>query len=500
MSASAPVPGERRLDWRVLVVHTITFRQARAILSSAGPLAVLAAVQGRLGSFGLVGIAAVATLASVVFSALRWWRFSYEIDAQRLLVRQGLLSRSERAVPLDRVRGVDVEAPALHRLFRIAVLRVDAAAGTGGADEAILDAVSANDAAQLRELLLRQRDAGASSTPAVAAEGPTPDRVFARLDPRWLLYAPLVGSYLAVPLAIGGTLLRDVQSLPIPAGLRDLLDIPNQAGAARIALSVLGALAAVALGALVAGAVANWGFVLAARGGNLVAERGLLTRRTVSLEIDRIRGYVLSQGLGIRLVRAARLTALVTGLGDQNRRGQLLPLGPLHVAEEVAATAVRRFEAPLLAHPAAALRRRLFRSVGPPALAAVVLLLLDLPLAAGIAVVLAVLGVALGIDRYSALGHGADPAALAVRSGSLLRRRVVLEQRALVGWQVRQSWFQRRAGLLTLIACVGAGEGGYDVLDCGTTQGLDLMAAVSPGWAAPLFAATSVGRGRYSSA
>lgn len=483
-----PLLAERRLDWRVLLVHTVTFRQARAILSSAGPLALIVALQGRLGSVGLIGIAVVATLASLAFSALRWWRFSYQIDAQRLLVRQGLVSRSERAVPLDRIRGVDVEAAPLHRLFRIAVLRVDAAAGTGGNDEAVLDAVSAAEAERLRGLLLVQRVTG--RLPMAEAVDPEPEvtteRVFARLDPRWLLYAPLVGSYLAVPLAIGGTLLRDVEGLPIPAGLRDLVEIPDRAGAGRVALSVLGALAVVAVGALVAGAVANWGFLLASRGSNLVAERGLLTRRTVSLEIDRIRGYVLSQGLGIRLVRAARLTALVTGLGDQNRRGQLLPLGPLRVAEQVAAAAVRRFDTPLLAHPPAALRRRLLRAVGPPALVAVALLLLDLPVAATVAGLVAVAGVPLGFDRFRALGHAADPAALAVRSGSLLRRRVVLEQRALVGWRVRQSWFQRRAGLLTLTACVGAGEGGYDVLDCGTAQGLELIAAVSPSWAAPL--------------
>lgn len=493
MTTAPPTSGltEQRLDWRVLVVHTVTFRQARAILSSAGPIAVVVAVQGNLGSVGLIGIAVAATLASLAFSVLRWWRFSYQIDAQRLLVRQGLLTRSERAVPLDRVRGVDVEASALHRLFRIAVLRVDAAAGTGGNDEAVLDAVSATDARRLRELLLVQRAVGGGPAVAQAPEvAVAPDvaaeRVFARLDPRWLLYAPLVGSYLAVPLAIGGTLLRDVGSLPIPTGLRDLVEIPEGAGAGRIALSLIGALAVVAVGALLAGAVANWGFVLAARGSNLVAERGLLTRRTVSLEIDRIRGYVLSQGLGLRLVRAARLTALVTGLGDQNRRGQLLPLGPLRVAEDVAASAVRRFDTPLRPHPSAALRRRLLRAVGPPALIAVVLLLVDLPVAATVAAVVAVAGIALGIDRYHALGHAADAAALAVRSGSVLRRRVVLEQRALVGWRVRQSWFQRRAGLVTVIACVGAGEGGYDVLDCGTGQGLDLVTAVSPGWAGSL--------------
>lgn len=477
---------ERRLDWRVLVVHAVTFRQARGVLSGAGPLAAIAALQGRLGSFGLVGIAVLATVASLVFAALRWWRFSFAVDARRLLVRQGLVSRTDRSVPLDRIRGVDIEASPLHRLFRIAVLRVDAAAGTGGADEAVLDALSAADAGRLRALLLDRRRGVAPVPDQSATETVTTTRVLARLDPRWLLYAPLVGSYLAVPVALGGTLLRDVQSLPIPQDLQDLLDVPEQSGTGRIAVSAVAVVALVLLGALIAGAVSNWGFVLSTREGNLVAERGLLTKRTVSLEQDRVRGYALVAGLGIRLVGAARLSALVTGLGDQHRRGQLLPLGPLPVAEQVAAQAVRRFDVPLRAHPAAARRRRLVRAVGPPLVAAVGLLVLDLPVLAVVAGGLAVLGVPLGLDRYAGLGHAADHEALGVRSGSLVRERVVLERRAVVGWRVRQSWFQRRAGLATLTVCVGAGSGGYDVLDCGVGQGLDLVAQISAGWADPL--------------
>lgn len=502
---------ERRLEWRVLVVHSLTFRQARTVLSGAGPLAVIAAVQGRLGSFGLVGIVVAAVVASIVFATLRWWRFSYQLDGQRLLVRQGLLSRSERAVPLDRVRGVDVEAPPLHRLLGLAVVRVDAAAGGGGNEEAELDAVSAADAVRLQALLLTRRHAGSplpgsvesrpvgtaltgAAVPVEASPAARPQRVIARLDPRWLLYAPLMGGYLAVPLAIGGTLLRDVQDLPLPAAVADLLEVPDQAGAGRIALSVVVGALLVLFGAFVAGAVANWGFLLAERDGNLVAERGLLTRRTVSLERDRVRGFVLSAGLGLRLVRAARLRALVTGLGDQNRRGQLLPLGPLAVAERVAADAVRRFEQPLIAHPAAARRRRLVRALGLPAVLAVTLLAIGLAtsfppalrVAGAAATLLAVLAVPLGLDRYRALGHAADDRALALRWGSLVRHRVVLEQRAVVGWQARQSVFQRRAGVLTLTVCVGAGAGGYDVLDCGVDQGLSLVRQVSPDWARPL--------------
>src|SRR5207237_6179855 len=116
-----------------------------------------------------------------------------------------------------------------------------------------------------------------------------------------------------------------------------------ESGPIVIALLVLAAAALSVVGAVVTAAVANWGFTLTRRGGTLVAERGLLSCRQVTLEHDRIRGYALSEPLALRTVRAARLTALVTGLGGGDdeggtgRRGQLLPLGPVAVARRVAA-------------------------------------------------------------------------------------------------------------------------------------------------------------------
>ena len=45
------------------------------------------------------------------------------------MVTRGLLARSVRTVPNDRIRGVEVEAPALHRVFGLVRVRIDAAAG-----------------------------------------------------------------------------------------------------------------------------------------------------------------------------------------------------------------------------------------------------------------------------------------------------------------------------------------------------------------------------------
>ena len=55
------------------------------------------------------------------------------------------------------------------------------------------------------------------------------------------------------------------------------------------------------MGSVIGAAMVNWGFRLVRRGGSLIAVRGLITRRHTELEIDRIRGATLTEGLGMRL-------------------------------------------------------------------------------------------------------------------------------------------------------------------------------------------------------
>jgi putative membrane protein len=59
----------------------------------------------------------------------------------------------------------------------------------------------------------------------------------------------------------------------------------------------------------------------------------------------------------------------------------------------------------------------------------------------------------------------------------------VLERRAVVAWRVEQSFFQRRAGLATVVACVGAGNGGYAAVDMAADEVAGFTAAASGKWA-----------------
>jgi putative membrane protein len=477
---SAP-PAGRRTSPLVIAVHTVTFKQARQFVPAVIPIAAATGFGG--GTRTIVTLVVGVTLLSLLTAALTWWRFSYSDGPSSVVVTRGLVSRSVRTVPNDRVRGVEVEAPPLHRLFGLVRVRIDAAAGSAGKDEELLvDGVPRAEGDRLRTSVLSHR----SSAPVPEGEQPE-EEVISRFDNRWLLYAPLVGSYLAVPLAAVGALFRFADELP--RSLRPRFDGPDLSDGRLAVLAVVVGLVLLALGAVIGAALVNWRFRLVRRGGSLIAVRGLLTRRHTELEIDRIRGCTVTEGLGMRWVRAARVSALVTGLGDAARRGQLLPLGPRSEAWSLADRLVAD-PGPLHRHPAAARRRRIVRAVVFGLLvtaAGLVLVALGgpwWPVAVG--VVLTALGVPLGLGRYASLGHVAGPRSFSVRSGWLAREQAVLERRAVVGWRVRQSFFQRRQGLATVTACVGAGGGGYTALDMAADDVAGFTVAASEDWAGTL--------------
>ncbi|MGY1716991.1 PH domain-containing protein [Geodermatophilus sp. SYSU D01106] len=482
----APPPPARRTSPLVVLLHTVTFKQARQVVPAAIP--VVAAV-GVDGPGVVVALVVAVTALSLLFAGLTWWRTTYADTPAAVVVTRGLLARSVRTVPNDRIRGVEVEAPALHRLFGLVRVRIDAAAGVGtdGDEEVVVDGVPRAEGDRLRVSVLTHRRSARPVPPGADPEAPfeePPEEELARFDPRWLLYAPLVASYLAVPLAAVGALSRLLQELP--RDLRPDLDGPELTGGV-VAVAVVAGLALLAVGAVLGAAVVNWGFRLVRRGGSLVAVRGLLTRRHTELEVDRVRGGTLAEGLGMRLVRAARVNALVTGLGAANRRGQLFPLGPRPEAVRLLGVLVDD-PGPLRPHPPAARRRAVFRAVlsGLVVTAGGAWLSAGTGfwglLAAGIA--LTVLGVPLGLGRYAALGHAAGPRSFSVRSGLLVREQAVLQRRAVVGWTVRQTFFQRRAGLATVTACVGAGAGGYAAVDMAAAEVAAFTVAASGPWAA----------------
>ncbi len=97
------------------------------------------------------------------------------------------------------------------------------------------------------------------------------------------------------------------------------------------------------------------------------------------------------------------------------------------------------------------------------------------------AVALPAAGTALAVDRARSLGHALTERHFVARSGSLYRQRQALKTTAIIGWNFRSTWFQRRAGLTTLSATTAGGSQSVTALDVPEPDAVAVSATAVPG-------------------
>lgn len=491
--SEAGVPAEdggwRRLDPRMLVVQPVL--ELRRFL----PVLVGAALAGGAARGGGLGWELLAVAVPVALGVARYLTTRYRVRDGKVELRRGLLQKTLRTAQLDRVRTVDLTASLVHRVLGLQTVRI----GTGAADQDLeLDGLRTPHAQELRTSLL-DRSGVADDPAAPAGDSAEPehddarpraaDRVVLRLDPSWARYAPLTSAGVLAAAALLGVA---TQAVPDSAWRVDRLPDLAPEGWGWVVLALVGVVVA-ALGsavlAVVGYLVTHWDLTLTRTPTQWRVVRGLLTTRETTVEDARLAGVVVREPLGLRLGGAADLAAIVTGLGGQEKGTLTLvppaPVATVHgVAGEVLGTGLPAY-AGLVPHGAAARRRRWVRALAPTALlplaVAVAVVVADLPawvlLPAALALVPAA---ALAHDRARALGHALADGHVVARSGSLVRRREHLATHHVIGWTVRDTWFQRRQGLVTLEATTAGGRQRVAVLDVPEDAALALAGAATP--------------------
>ncbi|MGL5824823.1 MAG: PH domain-containing protein, partial [Nocardioides sp.] len=227
----------------------------------------------------------------------------------------------------------------------------------------------------------------------------------------------------------------------------------------------------------------------------------------------RIRPLELTEPALLRLVGGAELSALATGVGAGGAT-KVLPPAPRNVATRVGEAILDLREPgglePGGAEPLSAaltrhgpIARR--RCHGRAQAWTVLWLLIAVPatyLASaltwagfGAATVLWVVGGALvGESAYRNLGHALIGDHLVSGDGSLKRRRIALEAEGVIGWIIKQTLFQRRVGLATLVATTAAGAESVQIRDIPRRQAVALAHQTTPGLLGPFLAPRPVGQ------
>ncbi|MFE7541334.1 PH domain-containing protein [Streptomyces platensis] len=486
----------RRLDPRTLLVH------CGWMAAPFGSLALTAlATGGRISVEAWITLAALTASFAVLttLGLIRWARTDFRITMPRpgsgpggasptFDVRSGLLTRRLRSVPLHRIRTVDLTATPVHRVLGVTVLRAGTAGSGDGSSELSLEALAVPEAERLRTELLAYADAEAVAN----------DPVVARINWRWLRYAPLTFWVIGGVFVVAGGAYRALDGIGIEAWKLGFVQRAfTEFGASALWLTIPAALVVIlalgSVGAVVLYVENWWSYCLEwTDSRTLRVRRGLLTTRAVTIERARLRGVVLREPLLLRAGGGALVRAVAGGLGnrEENRkRSGLLPPAPRAEALRVAGGTLRSpfpgsaAPAALTPHPRVALRRRRVRGLlfvvlpGTAVLAGLGAAFTPVLLHCAWIYALVTTGLSLWLarDAYRNLGHGLDGPYLVARSGTFSRDTVALQRDAIAAWTFSTSPFTRRAGLVTLTAAVAAGEDGYRIPD--------LPAADAPGFA-----------------
>ena len=95
-----------------------------------------------------VAMTAVAFLAPMMHSLVRYLTFQYVLTTEELITTEGILHRRERRIPVNRIQDLSFEQSLVRRFVGLVVVTVETASGEGG--EARLDSLGLRNAAHLR--------------------------------------------------------------------------------------------------------------------------------------------------------------------------------------------------------------------------------------------------------------------------------------------------------------------------------------------------------------
>jgi putative membrane protein len=353
---------------------------------------------------------------SVFLGWVSWKTTGFAIVAEpgepgTLLYHRGLFNRQRSQVRLKRVQSVDVNQPFVPRLFGLAVVRLDMAAGEGASVN--LSYLGLGDAWALREEILRHTSGQATIAPADATPAPAPEPVIGHVDTGQLVRASLLDGIGVVLIFVLWVVVVVVIGVgwgwkALAAGLTGILPL---------AIAILAEIRK-----QVSTVLREADFTVMRTRTGIRTRAGLTSTTNRTVDFDRVQSIRIERPMLWRHFRWARVEVDVAG-ADAKTGASLMPVADDAVAVDLASDVAGE---PV--EPPGGMTADWGADLVPPGRRA---RLVD-PLAAPW------LGVAL-------LGHGA-----VTRTGNWVRTVTYVPFARVQSVSVRQGWLQRRLGLATV--------------------------------------------------
>ena len=298
-----------------------------------GALWAAAAVFGLFSSMGAGGweglspilSGLIALVAGLLFGMgvgfLTWMFTRYVIDGSELRINSGVITKSSRRIPYERIQSVDIAEPIVARVLGLAELRIEMAGGKNSRTS--LRFLKLADAGALRRVLLDRAHGEAT------AEAPDEQRSVITVVPPMRIIIGTVLSLDFLLAALGSVVVVaaavwDGNFFGLLAGIIPLVSWLAQIVGRRV--------------------IQQWDFTLSRGERGLRIERGLLSRTSQTIPYDRVQGIAIKEPLVWRRLGWQRLEVDVAGYASQgsesegdNANSTLLPISDAPLANAIIA-------------------------------------------------------------------------------------------------------------------------------------------------------------------
>ena len=288
----------------------------------------------------------IAFLPALAFEFFRYFTLKYRFGEEELVVRRGLIFRSERHIPVDRIQNINLTQGILHRLFGVADVSIETAGGKE--PEAVLKVLSVDAVTHMRRRVFNDSPAApgagaANGLGAGAAAGVEGEIAPAgathpgsRNPPRTLILSLSPGelAILGLITARGLALVAVLIGLGWEFDLWDRFDfrgwISRHAaeGISTLETAIAIGIALLAVPVLAVLSIAwcflrFWDYRLELAGEDLHISAGLLTRRSATIPRHRIQLLTLRESLLHRLFnRVSVRVETASGVSEQNEENK----------------------------------------------------------------------------------------------------------------------------------------------------------------------------------
>ena len=264
-----------------------------------------------------IGVALAAVLIGSLASYLTWRRFTYVVGEADIRVESGIISRTARSVPYERIQDVSLAEPLLARLVGLVAVKFET--GAGGAEDVALTYVTAAEAERLRQLVRERREDSAAApaiavTPATAASDAGPrtedagEAIFTMPPARLVTFGLFEFSLAAFAALLGlvqyvdNVVSFDVWDIDVwYRWLKQQGSTVATLGPQMQALGVVAGLIGLVLVGVATGLVRTivreWGFVLTRTARGFRRRRGLFTRTDVVMPVHRVQALEIASGV-----------------------------------------------------------------------------------------------------------------------------------------------------------------------------------------------------------